>query len=266
MVLSRLSTNDPRTIARDIPGLTDALFPHLAQGVVASFNRRWVSLPDCEVFEPEQISISSLQKAMLFELAVAAAEQLIAGSEIVDWDACLGLAVARQKRHYDAQLPSGLTVEDKTVALRVATNLVTMLRYVQSEAKQGGINCAPEIPGYQWIASGAGDFSVGSWLIEVKCTRRHFSASDYRQIMMYWLLSYAAALEGVGGEFTEGVLLNPRLNRIVRLSFKGLVNVLGGGRSKVELLEVFASMVADRSQLMMGRRTRAAGALTVEGS
>jgi hypothetical protein len=96
------------------------------------------------------------------------------------------------------------------------------------------------IPGFQWIASGVGDFSVGSTLIEVKCTGKRFSSSDYRQILMYWILSYAAAIEGGTQEFSEGILLNPRLNFILRLPFKELTALLGAGRSKVELLEVFS--------------------------
>lgn len=157
------------------------------------------------------------------------------------------IAVARQRRHFDARIPDALTEDDKSVALSVATNLRLMLREIGSRDPREAIVRSPVIPGYEWIASGVGDFSIGSTLIEVKCTGKHFSSSDYRQILMYWILSYAAALESGGREFTEGVLVNPRLNRMVRLSFRELPTLLGAGRSKVELLEVFGSLVANRS-------------------
>jgi hypothetical protein len=142
---------------------------------------------------------------------------------------------------------SSLADDDKDVALAVAKNLLVMLRQMEAQDPEATLARSPVIPGYQWIASGVGDFSIGATLIEVKCTGKHFSSSDYRQILMYWILSYAAALEGRGQEFTEGVLINPRLNLVVRLSFKELTELLGAGRSKVELLQVFASLVADRS-------------------
>lgn len=246
MAAKPLPAHDPRTIARDIPGLCDALFPLLAQGIVKTLNRQSVSVAGCEEISSNEISASNLQKAMLFELAVAAAEQLIAGAGAIDWRACLDVAVARQKKHFDATIPTGLTEADMSVALRVARNLVVMLRQIEANVP-GCLARSPLIPGYQWIASGVGDFSVGTTLIEVKCTGKHFSSSDYRQILMYWLLSYAAALERGGQEFVGCVLMNPRLNLALKFSFKELVGLLGAGKSKVELLQVFSSMVTDRS-------------------
>ncbi|WP_213286004.1 hypothetical protein [Bradyrhizobium sp. sGM-13] len=205
--MTRLSVaHDPRTIARDIPGVLDALFPQLAQGVVASINRRSVSLPELEVVPPELIDASRLQKAMLFEIAVAAAEQLINRQESIDWDVCLEVAVDRQRKHFDAVLPLSLSESDKAAALWVANNLFTMLSKFRSQAPDEKFECAPRIPGYQWIASGVGDFSVGATLIEIKCTSKHFSSSDYRQILMYWLLSYCAAIESGEPEWLRGVL------------------------------------------------------------
>jgi hypothetical protein len=249
MVTRRLHGIDPRTVARDIPGLFDALFPHLAPGLVASLNRRAVAVPGCQAISLNQVAASDLQRAMLFEVAVVAAEQLIDGRESVDWTQCLDVAVARQRKHFDAQLPLGLTDGDKGIAQIVAQNLARMLRYVEAEEGEATLNRSPLIPGYQWIASGVGDFSIKATLIEVKCTAKHFSSADYRQVLMYWILSYAAALEGTGREFVDIVLANPRLNRLLRLSYKELVALLGIDRSKVELLELFASMVADRSLL-----------------
>jgi hypothetical protein len=134
-----------------------------------------------------------------------------------------------------------------TVSERVANNLFVALSRVQNVSKERLLP-SPAIPGFHWIASGVGDFAVGTRLIEVKCTRKHFSASDYRQIVMYWLLGYASSVENNQPEWTEGILINPRLNRVVQLSFNEIINVIGAGRSKVELLQLFSSLVGDHVQ------------------
>lgn len=195
MVTKRLPANDPRTIARDIPGLLDALFPQLVPGLVANLNRQSMRVPECEAVSSDLVSASSLQRAMLFEVAVAATEQLIADHGTVDWDACLTVALQRQRKHFDAKLTSNLSAADKEASLQVAKNLVAMLGYLQLKSAGEQLVHAPEVPGHQWIASGVGDFALGEDLIEVKCTNKHFSSADYRQVVMYWLLSYAAAVE-----------------------------------------------------------------------
>jgi hypothetical protein len=245
----RLPVSDPRTIARDIPGLFDALFPQLAQGIVASYNRRAVSLDGCERVSQELVDASRIQRAMLFEVAVAAAEQLLDGKRTIDWDLSLNTAVARQREHFDALLPQALSEVDKVVSLQVASNLIAILAHIRAARGDQLLVRAPRIPGYQWIASGVGDFSVGRALIEVKCTNKRFSSSDYRQILMYWLLSYCAAVETGADEWSEGVLVNPRLNLLVRFSFNEIVAVVGAGRSKVELVELFSSMLGTRLPL-----------------
>jgi hypothetical protein len=192
------------------------------------------------------IEASDLERAMLFELAVAAGEQLMSGNASVDWDTCLRAAVARQRRHFDAKFPDQLSSWDRDVALMVATNLVALLDEVSAESGGARVTRSPVVPGFQWIRTGVGDFSVGRWLIEVKCTHKHFSSSDYRQILMYWLLGYAASIERGMVEWSHVVLLNPRLNLMLRLSFSEIVSATSAGKSKVELLELFSSMVGVR--------------------
>jgi hypothetical protein len=251
VIAQRLPANDPRTIARDIPGVLDSLFPQLIPGVVAHFNRKSRPAVGCKRVPQELIDASKLQRAMLFEVAVAVAEQHLAGSAQIDWSACLEVAVARQRRHFDAKVPEGLLEADKRAAMFVAANLTAMLQQIRTAAAGEAVMVSPAIPGYQWVASGVGDFSVGMRLIEVKCTNKHFSSSDYRQIMMYWLLGYAASVESGTPEWSEGILLNPRLNRILRLPFNEIINVTGAGRSKVELLELFSCMVGDHASQLM---------------
>lgn len=245
--MTKHSAHDPRTIARDIPGVLDALFPHLAQGVVASINKRAISLPELQAVPTTLVEASSLQKAMLFEVAMAAAEQLLDQKSSIDWKTCLDDAMKRQREHFDARLPQALSDVDKEISLWVAKSLVVMLNKFQSQAGETLVR-APTIPGYQWIASGAGDFSVGATLIEVKCTNKHFSSSDYRQILMYWLLSYCGAIENDRQEWVTGILANPRLNFFVKFSFDELVRITGGGRSKVELVELFSAILGNRGQ------------------
>lgn len=245
MSTPRLPGNDPRTLARDIPGLFEALFPHLIPAVVAFLNRQAIVSPGCKRVSKESVQDSALKQAMLFELAVALAEQLLS-LDSLDWETALALAVRRQRRHFDAREPVSVHDVDKVVALQVAENLASMLRDAQPLDSRDELRFGPEIPGYQWIASTAGDFSVGDTLIEVKCTNRNFSSADYRQILIYWLLSYAAALERGTGEWTRLTLMNPRRCTTLTIESDELVRLLGAGRSKVEILELFVSVVGER--------------------
>jgi hypothetical protein len=238
-------TNDPRSVARDIPGIFDVLFPQLTPGVVAFFNRETYSVEGCDDVAAEIIDASSLHKAMLFELSIAAGEQLLLNRKI-DWDASLQIAVARQRRHFDAKIPAKLEDADIVAASQVAENVAAMLSRI-ADLFRAPIVISPRIPGYQWIASGVGDFSTGTALIEVKCSHKHFSSPDYRQVVMYWLLTYAAAVESRVEEWTECILLNPRTNLVFRTTFDDLVRVIAAGRSKVEILELFSAMVSDHT-------------------
>jgi hypothetical protein len=240
----RLPQHDPRTLARNIPGLLEALFPSLLPGVVASLNRRAVVDRQCEPVLLDKIQATSVSRPMLFELSSAVAEQLLTGSVAPDWHAALNHAVARQSKYFDARVPTTLDDCDKEIALRVARNLVSMLVSLQAQLGQQ-TEISPPIPGYQWIASGAGDFSIGTHLIEVKCTSRHFSSADYRQVLMYWILSYLNAIEQRGHEWSHVILLSPRHCRSLHLSFNELIHLFGGGRSKVDLVCLFEGVIED---------------------
>ena len=246
MTKPRLPGNDPRTLARDIPGLFEALFPHLVPGVVAYLNQQSSTPPGCARVRHDAIRATTLARAMLFELAVAVAEQRLAGEALPNWEDGLSVAVKRQRRHFDAWEPAGLDESDKTVALQVAENLLLMMSLAKSSTEQPQLVLAPKVPGYQWIASGVGDFALGTHLIEVKCTNRHFSSADYRQVLIYWLLSYAEAIERNGSEWTHIILMNPRQGHMLTLPFDELVRLLAAGRTKVELLELFATIVGER--------------------
>lgn len=104
----------------------------------------------------------------------------------------------------------------------------------------------PHIAGLEWIASGYGDFALGAKLIEVKCTTKRFSSPDYRQVAIYWLLSYAASIEGRGNEWRDLVLFNPRSGETVSMEFDAFLSIISGGRTKVDLLQLFKTLVGSR--------------------
>lgn len=251
MDVIRVLAKDPRTVGRDIPGIFDALFPQLIPGIVAHYNRRSYPIPGNFALPDLLIRTSSLNRAMLFEVAFARAEQLIAGSQS-DWGACLQVATARQRRHFDANLPERLSSADVEVAEHVASNLWSSLQYLMAKYNDEVLISSPAILGFQWIASGTGDFSLGQRLIEIKCSNRHFSSADYRQVVMYWLLSYAAAIESKTEEWENLILLNPRMNYVLELSFEEVVTTIAAGRSKVELLELLGTMVGKNSSRTIG--------------
>jgi hypothetical protein len=186
---------------------------------------------------------TTLAPAMLFEVSNARAEQILGGKEL-DWKHCIDKALTRQKRFFDAKLPDHFSSSDIEVAEQTANNLVISL----NELSNGhDITVSPSIFGFKWIANSFGDYSIGNVLVETKCSNKNFSSADYRQLLMYWLLSYAASLEGKVEEWKSGILLNPRLNSYVEIDFQELVNLTSGGRSKVELLELFSSIIDNKA-------------------
>lgn len=246
MGYSRLPLKDPRTVAREIPGIFDGIFPQLTPGTVAFFNKGARASKKVQAIPAELVNASTLSRAMLFEIAFARGEQQIKSVADADWDECLRVATQRQRQHFDAELPTSLFEPDMAVAEQVGKNLALMLTELVAVEPEQELIFSPRVPGYQWIVSGNGDFAVGSRkLVEVKCTNRNFGSADYRQILMYWLLSYAASIEHDAPEWISGVLLNPRLNLVLEVPFDHLVEVTAAGRSKVEVLELFSSIVGD---------------------
>ncbi len=245
MVYSRFPMKDPRTVARDIPGIFDVIFPQLTPSTVAYFNKKAVILFDLKVLPENDVHSSTLQKAMLFEIAFARGEQILNGFSEADWDYCLRVAIRRQRRHFDARLPDEILPTDRKIAEHVANNLAAMLHHMKLNAPEYELIHSPRVPGYQWISSGKGDFSLGQTLIEIKCSSSNFGSADYRQVLMYWLLSYASAIEQNTLEWKSVTLLNPRKNYVVNLSFDEIVEVTAAGKSKIEILELFSSMVGD---------------------
>ncbi|HSH49419.1 MAG TPA: hypothetical protein VK991_12615 [Halomonas sp.] len=244
MKFLRLPVKDPRTVARDIPGICDILFPQLLPAIVSHLNREAQPISGCSDVEKSLILKMSTNAAMLFEVAYARAEQMLTNAA-EDWDACLNIALERQSKYFDADLPESLTEIDILIAKKTADNLVKSLEFFQGKSQNIGISQSPIIPGFQWISQGNGDFAIGKKLIEVKCSSRSFSSSDYRQILIYWLLSFSSSIEDRSEEWESGILLNPRLNKYIEIRFDELIKIAGAGRSKIELLQLFSFLVGD---------------------
>lgn len=243
MALSRLPFRDPRTVARDIPGVLDILFPRLTGGLVASLNRKMFTFDGIESVSDELINKSKLQKAMVFELAMVRAESLLSGDKEPNWDKCFQLASKRQQRHYDAKIPETFEQCDLDIATHAAQNLVAMLKDIQEQNSEAPLENSPVIPGLGWIASGRGDFAIGQLLIEVKHTERNFGSGDFRQVLMYWLLKYAETIESRGEVWSDVLLLNPRRNFALLIKFDYLLRSASENASRVELLELLRSLI-----------------------
>jgi hypothetical protein len=243
MAVRRLPLRDPRTVARDIPGVLDILFPRLTGGLVASLNRGMFSFAEIGPVPDELIERSHLQNSMLFELAVARAEFILDGESEPIWDNCLRVSADRQRQHYDAKVPVRLEQCDLDIASHAANNLIAMLMSVQSQYPNMQLQRSPVIPGLGWITSGVGDFALGSVLVEVKHTDRNFVSGDFRQVLMYWLLKYAASIETNDAVWPDCLLLNPRRNSGLLFNFDYLLRSASANSSRVELFELLRSIV-----------------------
>jgi hypothetical protein len=243
----RRPLKDPRTVAREIPGLFDALFPALKGGFVHVLNGRSYACQRATNFSSYEFSSVTMRPSMLFEVAIARAEQLVAEDADPDWGRCLSIASERQRRHFDARVPDEMSAPDIDAAERVARNLVTMLDELRENRGGDAIVVRPFVPGCEWILSSEGDFAIGSTLIEVKCRQDKFGLADYRQVLMYWLLSFAAAIERNKSEWMTLILVNPRRNRIVEMHVDEIVGLISHSVSKVEVLQLFAALVEDFS-------------------
>ncbi len=242
---SRLPLRDPRTVARDIPGVLDILFPRLTGGLVAALNRTMFTFDEIEPLSDARVAESHLHKSMLFELSMARAERLLESGKEPRWDDVLAVAVERQRKHFDAEIPDQLEQVDIDLSEHAANNLVHMLCRVREQHEGSEFLISPTIPGLGWIASGFGDFSLGGILIEVKHTDRNFRSGDFRQVLMYWLLKYSATIERDEDVWAKCLLLNPRRNAGLCFNFDEVLYSASASSNRVELLELLRSIIGE---------------------
>lgn len=236
----RLPVKDPRTVARDIPGISEILFPGLVPGVVAYLNRTSIKINKVEEISKKILGNVSLNAAMLYEIAYVIAEKRL-DNRIVTNDECIELAIKRQSRFFDAVKPDFISSEDIKAIESVADNLVISMKTL---AGHSPIEIAPRIAGLEWVASSEGDFAFQDTLVEVKCSGHFFSANDYRQLLIYWLLQITYVLETNTSTWKRGILLNPRLNKVVSFEFEVLHKLVAGGRDVIETVELFQSVIS----------------------
>lgn len=234
---------DPRTVAREISGILELICPQLTSGIVTHFNSAVERVP-VDVLPQSLLSESALQRALLFELGNVVGEQILLNRK-VNWSDCFAGAVRRQQVFFDAVLPEKLESCDRRLARIVGQNLALALRNLEATYREPLV-IRPAIPGLEWIASGHGDFAIGDTLIETKCSSRRFSSADYRQIAIYWALSYSASIEGKGREWRRFILLNPRRGESVAMDFDKFLSVVSGGLTKVSVLQIFQTLIGSR--------------------
>jgi hypothetical protein len=229
--------------------LLDIVFPRLSGGLVSSLNRKMFQFNSATAVDESLVAQSTQKKSMLFEIAVAYAEQIIGGDEDPNLSRSVSLATYRQQRHFDAHPPQPLSEVDLSIILSVSSNLVNMLNDFAAQQFTDVIVVRPKIPGFGWIGTGLGDFAIEDVLIEVKNTDRNFIANDYRQILMYWILSYAKGLEAGSSVWGKYLLLNSRLNRAVFGSFDSLIEAASGGLSRVEVYEYLRTIITTPAEV-----------------
>lgn len=244
MIANPAYASDPRTVARDIIGVFEAVFPRLVPGIVMHLNHQYSrAVRDCEPIADEEIKRSKLQRSMLFEIAIVAAEMKYQTRGDFEWEACLEFAAERQQRFYDAEIPHAVQQKDRELVMAISENLLLMLRDLEISKKEKLV-IEPRIPGFGWISNGVGDYAVGDAIVEVKCTRKRFTSADFRQVAIYWLLSYINHLEKGSKAWETCILLNPRKNVIVEIPLNELISLISGGRSTIEVVQSFSACFA----------------------
>ena len=236
---------DARTLARDVPGLFEIVFPGLTPGLVAHYNSTRYFIGN-DPINDEEVRRADINAALLFEIACVRTDRSLLDIEFENPEACLEEAWHRQSKFYDARHVSSIGNHEWNLASRVSDSLLSFLRQ-QSRQSESKISSAPLIHGYQWIGNSRGDYSIGNRIIEVKCSAGNFSGADYRQVLIYWMLSLISEIEGQGTAWKEASLINPRRCVAVDLDLENFLVVAGRGASKVEMVQRFASVIGERA-------------------
>lgn len=240
MRILRLPYKDPRTVARDIPGISELIFPGLVPSLVAYLNRTYCPLPGLKNITESLAKSSVNSGAMLFEIAYVLAEKKLEKLPIT-MELCIGEAIDRQQRFFDAVPPKNLSDSDLELVELTSQNLVQGLLFLSDGAR---VLKEPAIPGMGWVSSGVGDFAFAQTLVEVKCSATNFSASDYRQILLYWLLKYADVIGKNESVWENGILFNPRRNRVIKMDFLTLHSLVSNDRTLIETIELLQSIMS----------------------
>ena len=237
---------DPRSVARDVPGLFEIVFPGLTPGLVAHLNATSRTL-DGEAIDDDDVRQAKLGPALLFEVACVRVDRLFEQDEDANNpQSCLAEAWRRQSRFYDARYVDSIGDNDWFIACAVGNSLRGALVDL-SRSRGKTVVVRPQVLGCQWISSSCGDYSIGDCIVEVKCIVGNFSGADYRQVLIYWMLSLIADSEGRGTAWKQAVLVNPRRKLMVDLDLPGFLTMVGRGASHIEMMQRFLAVVGERS-------------------
>lgn len=243
--MSRPNLIDPRSVARDVPGLFEIVFPGLTPGLVAHLNATSCSLEGNAV-DDEEVRRCKLGAALLFEISCVRVDRLFERDEGADNpQSCLAEAWRRQSRFYDARYVDFIDDHDWTIAREVGNSLhAALIDACRSRGQP--LVVRPLVMGCQWISGSCGDYAIGDCIVEVKCIVGNFSGADYRQVLIYWMLSLIADVEGRGEVWKQAVLINPRRKLVVDLDLQNFLTVVGRGATHIEMMQRFLSVVGER--------------------
>lgn len=247
MAFNRLPRRDPRTVAREIPGIMEVLFPQLTPSVVRYLNGTFDYTCGSHKIAKDAFEGINTQHSLLFEISYEIGESLLSSENKPNFDQCIERAIKRQKKHFDFSAPRSIPSEELELAKLVGENLYDALSF-RASYKSLKLESSPMIPGFKWISSSAGDFALGTELVEVKCSRRNFGSADYRQLLIYWLMSYLGKIEGKCEEWSSGLLINPRRNTQVEFDFPYVLKIVSGGRTEIEIVELFKHIIGEFSK------------------
>lgn len=97
MAFDRLPRRDPRTVAREIPGVMEALLPQLTPSVVRYLNGTFSYTCGGHKIAKAAFEGINTQHSLLFEISYEIGESLLLSEEKPDFDLCIDRAVERQK-------------------------------------------------------------------------------------------------------------------------------------------------------------------------
>jgi hypothetical protein len=90
---------------------------------------------------------------------------------------------------------------------------------------------SPAVPGCGVVDRSVADVIAGDELVEIKAVSRRFRSIDFRQVLTYSAMFYAAERK-----FTTVTILNPRGSYLISVSLDQLASS-ASGKSAVELLQ-----------------------------
>lgn len=100
----------------------------------------------------------------------------------------------------------------------------------------------PKLKGSGFLGSCTADLLVDDTLYEIKTVTRNISGKDIRQILIYLFLQSMSSID----TWKYGGFFNPRKAEHYRFYVDNLIQKISGGRSKVEVFDLFRNFLGER--------------------